>query len=677
MFGFRGCNWQCFRKACGLVNNEVVQYGILLLIVVHATSLGLQASSDVVSDSLDRFDLICLVVFSTEIALQVIHRGVAGFMKQPWLCFDSLVVVVSWVLEIAVLRSVRVLTVIRLTSRLPSLQEILKALAFVWPSLGAILALLLLVLYLYAVLCTNLFADLSPVTDEDYFGGMDRTLFTLFQLMTLADWNIVVEQIAEHYAWSRYIFISFIVITSFILYSLVTAVICQAVSEPHHEKSIRPRIGALVEKLVAIQERQEQILKLCDELVEPETSRPDEESVVVCIEHQHRRLFRNPNNIPESSSRSDEEDFVVCIESQDTRYQQREPLPESRPSSYLSVERGETRWRWLRTHCGIIINSHHTQRGITGLILLNSFTMGLETFDFISKHTQVMLALDVLDRSILVLFTIELVLHLVYKCSLKDAWLTFDLVVIVASWSFEQLQVARAFRIIRVARLGAKMKNLKELLQALVDVSSSVLVIIACLVIIIYIYCVLCTALLSDAFRMGLTDVDYFGTLGTSAFTLFQMTTLEGWAAIVRQIQPEYPWAWLVFVSYVTLTSFILFSIMIAVICDAVANEDDDIGERETKIMVQNLNMQLDALLRREVDINRAARVCKRSIGVVSEGEFEDSSTQGPNSENSTVVLAGNSVDQEKQEEEQSLSSSGSETSSIEVDIITPQRLTI
>jgi len=101
----------------------------------------------------------------------------------------------------------------------------------------AIGILLLLVSYIYAVMCTQLFKDLydRQLTDEDYFGRMDRTFFTLFQLMTLDSWTDVAREVMAVYSWAWMPIGSYVIITGFVVVNLIIAVICDAISALHED----------------------------------------------------------------------------------------------------------------------------------------------------------------------------------------------------------------------------------------------------------------------------------------------------------------------------------------------------------------------------------------------------------------------------------------------------------
>lgn len=100
------------------------------------------------------------------------------------------------------------------------------------PRMCAIGILLFLVSYIFAVMFTQLFKDMYELeqTEQDYFSRMDATFFTLFQIMTLDSWSDIAREVMVVYRWAWLPFISFVIITGFIVVNLIIAVICDAIS---------------------------------------------------------------------------------------------------------------------------------------------------------------------------------------------------------------------------------------------------------------------------------------------------------------------------------------------------------------------------------------------------------------------------------------------------------------
>ena len=90
-----------------------------------------------------------------------------------------------------------------------------------------------------------------------------------------------------------------------------------------------------------------------------------------------------------------------------------------------------------------------------------------------------------------------------------------------------------------------------------------------------YIGAVMATKLFGPAFP------DWFGTLGDSAFTLFQIMTLESWSmGIVRPVMDKYPLAWAFFVPFIIVTTFAVVNLIVGLIVnsmqDAHLKEDNE-----------------------------------------------------------------------------------------------------
>jgi hypothetical protein len=103
--------------------------------------------------------------------------------------------------------------------------------------MAAIGLMLALIFYIFAVMFTQLFKDLyaDGYTDYNYFSGMGWTLFTLFQMMTLDNWASIARQVITVYKWAWAPFISFVIISGFIVVNLIIAVICDAISALHKD----------------------------------------------------------------------------------------------------------------------------------------------------------------------------------------------------------------------------------------------------------------------------------------------------------------------------------------------------------------------------------------------------------------------------------------------------------
>lgn len=212
---------------------------------------------------------------------------------------------------------------------------------------------------------------------------------------------------------------------------------------------------------------------------------------------------------------------------------------------------------------------------IMALILINAVILGLETSSTMMQHWGGLLRR--LDQIILGLFVIEIGLRFVAHGwrLLKDPWGLFDTVVIAIALvpASGPLAVLRALRVLRVLRLVSIVPSMKIVVQSLLSALPGMGSIVALLSLVFYVAAVIATQLFGGAFP------EWFGTLGASLYTLFQVMTLESWSmGIVRPVMEVYPFAWLYFVPFILIATFMMLNLFIAVIVDAIQNQRERIA---------------------------------------------------------------------------------------------------
>ncbi|WP_407292756.1 ion transporter [Stutzerimonas zhaodongensis] len=222
------------------IGSPAVQRSILFLIVINAVILGMQTSASLVAswgELLVALDTLIVSVFVVEIAARIyVHR--AAFFKDPWSLFDFTVVAIALVPAsgpLSILRALRVLRVMRMVTMVPSMRRVVGALLSAIPGLGSIAMVLALVFYVSAVIATGLFAAEFP----EWFGSLGRSIYTLFQVMTLESWSMgIVRPLMEVYPYAWVFFIPFILIATFTMLNLFIAIIVnamQTVTDADHQ----------------------------------------------------------------------------------------------------------------------------------------------------------------------------------------------------------------------------------------------------------------------------------------------------------------------------------------------------------------------------------------------------------------------------------------------------------
>jgi len=228
------------RRLQQVIEQPAVQRSILLLIVINAAILGMQTSPALVAswgELLRVLDMLILGVFVVEIAARIyVHR--AAFFRDPWSLFDFTVVAIALVPAsgpFSVLRALRVLRVMRMVTMVPSMRRVVGALLSAIPGLGSIAMVLALVFYVSAVIATGLFGADFP----EWFGNLGRSIYTLFQVMTLESWSMgIVRPLMDVFPYAWVFFIPFILIATFTMLNLFIAIIVnamQTVTDAEHE----------------------------------------------------------------------------------------------------------------------------------------------------------------------------------------------------------------------------------------------------------------------------------------------------------------------------------------------------------------------------------------------------------------------------------------------------------
>lgn len=242
---------------------------------------------------------------------------------------------------------------------------------------------------------------------------------------------------------------------------------------------------------------------------------------------------------------------------------------------------------------------------ITGLILVNAVTLGLETSPWFEEHYGVLL--HRLDKAILVVFSIEMAVKLyAYRLGFfRSGWNNFDLFVTLVSWvPFSgPFSVLRTLRILRVLRLFSVVPQMRKVVTALGKSIPGMTSVMGVLMVVFYVFSVLATKLYGayDAPHMQ----DWFGSIGKSAYTLFQVMTLDGWSnEIVRPVMKTHPWAWAFFVPFVVMTSFAVLNLFIGIIVDAMRLVDADKMAVERRALGRSQAEQMAVLLAKIEEMN-------------------------------------------------------------------------
>lgn len=223
-----------------------------------------------------------------------------------------------------------------------------------------------------------------------------------------------------------------------------------------------------------------------------------------------------------------------------------------------------------RRKVAVFIESAVVVRTIIALILLNAVTLGLETDRAIQAQYGELLKWT--DTALLSIFTIEILLKLyAYRGHFfKSGWNVFDFIIVAVAWvpASGPLSVLRAFRILRVLRLLSVVPQMRRVISALGHSIPGMSSVIGVLLLIFYVCAVLATKLFGQHPDPNMQE--WFGSISASAYTLFQIMTLESWSmGIVRPTMEIFPWSGVFFIPFIIVTSFAVLNLFIGIIVDA------------------------------------------------------------------------------------------------------------
>ncbi len=233
-----------------------------------------------------------------------------------------------------------------------------------------------------------------------------------------------------------------------------------------------------------------------------------------------------------------------------------------------------------------IVETRLFEHLITLVIVVNAIGLGLETSPYaMAEFGQL---ITVLDRIALTIFVTELTLKLfVYRLRFfSTGWNIFDFVIVSVALIpvAQQFSILRALRIFRALRLVSLVPSMRKVIVGLFSAIPSIGTVIVMLVLLFYISAVIATNL------FGSTFPEWFGTLGASLFSLFQIMTLESWSmGIVRPVMEVYPNAWVFFVPFILITSFIVLNLFIGVIVNAMSEATSEGAHDERKEILLEL----------------------------------------------------------------------------------------
>ena len=242
------------------------------------------------------------------------------------------------------------------------------------------------------------------------------------------------------------------------------------------------------------------------------------------------------------------------------------------------------------------IESKAFQQFIIGLIVINAIILGMETSKPLMQEYGTWLTWA--NAIILYVFVAEILLRLyVYRLRFfTQPWSLFDLAIVLIALipASEAFSALRALRILRVLRLLSMVPTMRKVIEGLLSAIPGIASVASIMVLFFYVFAVVGTHLYSATFPQ------WFGTLGETMYTLFQIMTLESWSmGIVRPVMDQHPHAWAFFVTYILVTTFTMLNLFIAIIVNAMHSDEEESAKADRQAMRDALSEEISAMEKR------------------------------------------------------------------------------
>ena len=252
-----------------------------------------------------------------------------------------------------------------------------------------------------------------------------------------------------------------------------------------------------------------------------------------------------------------------------------------------------------------LVEATRFQNFIVVLIVINAVILGMETSDYLMRNFGVFL--KAADALILKIFVVEILLRLyVYRFRFfTQPWSLFDFFVVGIALipASEAYAALRALRVLRVLRLLSVVPTMRRVIEGLLSAIPGIASVTTIMLLFFYVFAVIGTHLFSDTYPQ------WFGTLGETMFTLFQIMTLESWSmGIVRPVMEQHPSAWIFFVLYILVTTFTMLNLFIAIIVNAMHSSADESAKEERLELKRTLSNDMAELEQRLIEAIRKSR---------------------------------------------------------------------
>ena len=200
----------------------------------------------------------------------------------------------------------------------------------------------------------------------------------------------------------------------------------------------------------------------------------------------------------------------------------------------------------------------------------------------------------------------------------KENWNIFDFTIVALSLipiaSLDGVIIGRLLRVFRLLRLISFIPQFRILIESLITAIPRVGYVLLFIFIETYIFAAIGSILYSGI------DPEHWGNIGVAMLTLFQTATLEGWPDLLDKAYSSRPFAWIFFLSFIILNSFIFLNMIVGVIIDVMIRQNDAYESEEMQA--------LGKILRRIESVEENVNTVKSNLGAESYPIKDDSKSE-------------------------------------------------
>lgn len=516
-------------KVAAVVLDDRFQFAVIALIVLNSFMMAIGTFGFVYDDPelsgiFEQIDFAFLVIFTTELCLQFMVHEFRLFTN-GWLIFDFGTIFLSWAFaSFTIVRSFRIFRAFRLFGRVKAMKQVIHAVMSTGPQLLSITSVLILLCYIFAVLFTQLYADLYDdgyfMDDDgglgvDYFGRLDFTFGTLLMFLTFEGWSKVTLMVMEKYSWAWFPLVSFTLVGSFLALNLCVAMICDSLTalEDNDDAFEVDKLSAEEYSMYVLGWLSNQLKQLNSILVSLFEVQLQLNSEIMGAPIESAFIVEKYDSVRDDDSLRQEfqrklQALVPFDDAQASDSDSDISILYNSVSSAESHTTSENVFQSFRIKLEAFVLNDNFQKFIVLLIAINSVLLGLSTFNWVANDDTTQTAFEKIDFAFLIIFTVELVMQLTVHGYhfVKDGWLVFDFTIIFLSWAFSGVTIIRSFRIFRAFRLFGRVGPLKRTIMAIASTGSQMGAIVLLVFVISYIYAVMLTNLFQEMYDEG-----YFG----------------------------------------------------------------------------------------------------------------------------------------------------------------------